>query len=132
MSQAAEKQIAEAPKPDAAADDADKVSTSSSYKKLTSNLRQIEAKRRTFRRTLQQYERIKGKFAAEIAKLNKKEAVTETKDGTPPVDPKKALVIAVYRLLRNFCISYNTVYQAKKDEDRQEIPEKYTIRGEWK
>jgi hypothetical protein len=27
--------------------------------------------------------------------------------------------------LRNFCISYNTVYQTKKDEDRQEIPEKY-------
>lgn len=28
--------------------------------------------------------------------------------------------------MRNFCISFNTVYQAKKDEDRQEIPEKYT------
>ena len=33
--------------------DDDKISTSSSYKKLTSNLRQLEAKRRTFRRTLQ-------------------------------------------------------------------------------
>jgi hypothetical protein len=61
MSQVAEKQN-EAPKTDAGADD-DKVSTSSSYKKLTSNLRQLEAKRRTFRRTLQQYERIKSKFA---------------------------------------------------------------------
>ena len=60
MSTPAEK--ADPPKADAAADNDDKVSTSSSYKKLTSNLRQLEAKRRTYRRTLQQYERLKGKF----------------------------------------------------------------------
>lgn len=121
MSQPAEK--ADPPKADAAADNDDKVSTSSSYKKLTSNLRQLEAKRRTFRRTLQQYERIKSKFTDMLAKLNKKEA-TE-KDGAPAADPKKQQAIAAYRLLRNFCISFNTVYQAKKDEDRQEIPDKY-------
>lgn len=123
MSQAAEK---EAPKTtEGAADNDDKVSTSSSYKKLTSNLRQLEAKRRTFRRTLQQYERIKTKFADMITKLKKKDPVAE-KDGAAGADPKKQQVIAAYRLLRNFCISFNTVYQAKKDEDRQEIPEKYT------
>ena len=34
-------------------------------------------------------------------------------------------MIAVYRLLRNFCISFNTIYQSKKEEDRQEVPKKY-------
>ena len=99
------------------------MSTTSSYKKLTSNLRQLEAKRRTFRRTLQQYERLKAKFTDMLTKLNKPDAAPE-KDGAP-ADPKKQRVVAVYRLLRNFCISFNTIYQAKKDEDRQEIPEKY-------
>jgi len=70
---------------------------------------------------LQQYERIKSKFADQITKLNKTDAVAE-KDGT---DPKKQQVIAAYRLLRNFCISFNTVSQTKKDDNRQEIPEKY-------
>lgn len=70
---------------------------------------------------MQQYERIKSKFVDQITKLNKKEAVAE-KDGT---DPKKQQVIAAYRLLRNFCISFNTVSQTKKDDNRQEIPEKY-------
>jgi len=73
---------------------------------------------------LQQYERLKAKFTETITKLNKPDATPE-KDGATSVDPKKQQVIAVYRLLRNFCISFNTVYQAKKDEDRQEIPEKY-------
>ena len=123
MSQAAEKQ-ADAPKTTEGQIEDDKVSTSSSYKKLTSNLRQLEAKRRTFRRTLQQYERIKAKFSDVIAKIDKKEAPAE-KEGAAPQDPQKQKTIAAYRLLRNFCISYNTVYQAKKDEDRQEIPEKY-------
>lgn len=116
---------AEQPKTDAAVDNDDKVSTSSSYKRLTSSLRQVEAKRRTFRRTLQQYERIKSKFTDMITKLAKKDAVND-KDGTPIADPEKQQVIAAYRLLRNFCISYNTIYQSKKDDDRQEIPEKYS------
>lgn len=102
----------------------DKISTSSSYKKLTSSLRQTEAKRRTFRRTLQQYERIKDKFTDIVSKLNKKEPTGE-KGTAANVDPEKQKVIAAYRLLRNFCISFNTIYQTKKDEDRQEIPEKY-------
>lgn len=122
MSQAAE--TTEPPKGEAAVDQEDKMSTSSSYKKLTASLRQLEAKRRTFRRTLQQYERIKAKFTDMSTKLNKKDAINE-KDGTPIADPQKQQVIAAYRLLRNFCISFNTVYQTKKDEDRQEIPEKY-------
>jgi len=87
----------------------DKVSTSSSYKKLTGNLRQLEAKRRTFRRTLQQYERIKDKFTDVVGKLNKKEPTGE-KGSAANADPEKQKVIASYRLLRNFCISYNTVY----------------------
>jgi len=74
---------------------------------------------------LQQYERIKAKFTEQLAKLAKKDAVNE-KDGTPITDPEKQQVLAAYRLLRNFCISFNTVYQTKKDDDRQEIPEKHT------
>lgn len=73
---------------------------------------------------MQQYERLKAKFTETITKLNKPDATPE-KDGATSIDPKKQQVIAVYRLLRNFCISFNTVYQTKKDEDRQEIPEKY-------
>lgn len=72
---------------------------------------------------MQQYERIKVRFTDVITKLNNGETITE-KDGTT-IDPKKQRVIAAYRLLRNFCISFNTVYQSKKEEDRQEIPEKY-------
>lgn len=74
---------------------------------------------------MQQYERIKAKFTEQLAKLAKKDAVNE-KDGTPITDPEKQQVLAAYRLLRNFCISFNTVYQTKKDDDRQEIPEKHT------
>lgn len=122
MSQVAEK-VAETPKADQIVDNNDdKVSTTSSYKKLTSNLRQLEAKRRTYRRTLQQYERLKSKFTDMITKLKKPDATPE-KEGAK--DPKKQQVIAVYRLLRNFCISYNTIYQTNKEDDRQEIPEKY-------
>lgn len=73
---------------------------------------------------MQQYERLKAKFTETITKLNKPDATPE-KDGATSIDPKKQQAIAVYRLLRNFCISFNTVYQTKKDEDRQEIPEKY-------
>ena len=114
-----------------AGNDDDKISTTSSYKRLTTNLRSLEAKRRTYRRTLQQYERIKGRYVDNIAKLNKQEPTTdkveEGKDGekTAPVDPKKQIVIASYRLLRNFCISFNTINQTEKEDDRQELPEKY-------
>jgi len=114
-----------------AGNDDDKISTTSSYKRLTTNLRSLEAKRRTYRRTLQQYERIKGRYVDNITKLNKQEPTTdkveEGKDGekAAPVDPKKQIVIASYRILRNFCISFNTINQTEKEDDRQELPEKY-------
>jgi hypothetical protein len=112
-----------------AGEDDDKISTTSSYNKLTTNLRSLEAKRRTYRRTLQQYERIKSRYVDNITKLNKQEPTNEKeqegKEGAAPVDPKKQLVIASYRLLRNFCISFNTINQSKKEDERQELPEKY-------
>lgn len=113
-----------------AGNDDDKISTTSSYKNLTTNLRSLEAKRRTYRRTLQQYERIKGRYVDNIAKLNKQEPITDKdqegkESAAAPVDPKKQIVIASYRLLRNFCISFNTINQSKKEDDRQELPEKY-------
>ena len=111
-----------------AGNDDDKISTTSSYKRLTTNLRSLEAKRRTYRRTLQQYERIKSRYVDNIAKLNKNEPITEGKeqDGTAaPVDPKKQIVIASYRLLRNFCISFNMINLSKKEDDRLQFPEKY-------
>ena len=39
-------------------------------------------------------------------------------------------MIAAYRLLRNFCISYNLVYLTKKEDDRQEVPPKYAAEVE--
>jgi len=94
--------------------DDDVKSTTSSYKELTTNLRSLEAKRRTYRRTLQQYERIKSRYTDNINKINKQEPINdkeqEGKEGAAaPVDPKKQTVIASYRLLRNFCISFNTI-----------------------
>jgi len=52
-------------------------STTSSYNKLTSNLRSVEAKRRTYRRTLQQYERIKSRYTDNITKINKQEPIND-------------------------------------------------------
>ena len=66
----------------------DKISTTSSYQKLTSNLRKTEAKRRTYRRTLQQYERIKERFTETIQKLNKKEQIGD-KGILASFDPEK-------------------------------------------
>jgi hypothetical protein len=99
-----------------AGEDDDKISTTSSYNKLVTNLRSLEAKRRTYRRTLQQYERIKSRYVDNITKLNKQEPTNDKEEGkegaAAPVDPKKQLVIASYRLLRNFCISFNTINQS--------------------
>jgi hypothetical protein len=74
---------------------------------------------RTFRRTLQQYEKIKSRYVDNISK--------DAKDGAAaaPVDPKKQKVIASYRLIRNFCISFNTINRTQKEGDRQEFPQKY-------
>ena len=79
-------------------------------KKLTKDLRQVEAKRRLFRRTVIQYERVKRRFAGNIEKMMGTEEQTET--------TQKDMVIAVYRLLRNFCISYNTFAMAESNEDK--------------
>lgn len=87
-------------------------------KKLTKDLRQVEAKRRLFRRTVIQYERVKRRFAGNIEKMMGTEEQTET--------TQKDMVIAVYRLLRNFCISYNTFDMAERNEDKQVFPTKFS------
>jgi len=82
-------------------------------------LRRIEAKRRLFRRTLIQYDRIKKRFATQLEKLAA---------GTPedkPENPEKDTVVAVYRLVRNFCISYNTLDMVDRNEDKQVFPARY-------
>jgi len=107
--------------------DDDNVSNSS-YQQLTSSLRILEGKRRTYRRTLQQYERIKSRYIDNISKLNKGEPINEGKErdaAEGPVDPKKQIAIASYRLLRNFCISYNMINLSKKEDDRLQFPDKY-------
>ena len=78
-------------------------------KKLTKELRQVEAKRRLFRRTVIQYERVKKRFASTLEKLDPEDQSEAN---------KKEMVTAVYRLLRNFCISYNTFEMADRNEDK--------------
>lgn len=87
-------------------------------KKLAKELRQAEAKRRLFRRTLNQYERIKKRFTSQLEKLTGADAAKGT-------ETDKEIVIAVYRLLRNFCISYNTIEMADRNEDKQVFPAKF-------
>lgn len=90
-------------------------------KKLAKELRQAEAKRRLFRRTLLQYERIKKRFTQQLDKLTG--GAADEKDKSE--NPDKDIVIAVYRLLRNFCISYNTIEMADRNEDKQVFPAKF-------
>ena len=87
-------------------------------KKLAKELRQAEAKRRLFRRTLNQYERIKKRFTTQLEKLTGADAVKDE-------NTDKEVVVAVYRLLRNFCISYNTIEMADRNEDKQVFPAKF-------
>lgn len=105
----------------------DDVKSQSSDAKRQANLRALEARRRAFRRTLQQYGRIKKRFSTQITKLTSKTEAdkgadkddsgkADAKAAKPIEDPKKALVIAAYRLLRNFCISYNTLTLSKEDD----------------
>jgi len=89
-------------------------------KKLSRELRQAEAKRRLFRRTLNQYERIKKRFTTQLDKLTGAEAAADKSE-----NPDKDIVVAVYRLLRNFCISYNTIDMADRNEDKQIFPAKF-------
>jgi hypothetical protein len=79
-------------------------------KKLTKELRQVEAKRRLFRRTVIQYERVKKRFTSTIDKMMSSDPQDEAS--------KKELAIAVYRLLRNFCISFNTFDMIDRNEDK--------------
>jgi hypothetical protein len=51
--------------------------------------------------------------------LAKEEAQVE---GEKAVEAKKTRVIAVYRLIRNFCLSYN-ILRTERDDDRQFVPE---------
>lgn len=82
-------------------------------------LRRIEAKRRLFRRTLIQYDRIKKRFTAQLEKL----ASSAPEDKSE--NPEKDTVVAVYRLVRNFCISYNTLDMVDRNEDKQVYPAKF-------
>lgn len=86
---------------------------------LNKDLRQVEAKRRLFRRTLIQYDRIKKRFTTSLEKL----AGGATEDKSE--NPDKDTVIAVYRLVRNFCISYNTHDMLDRNEDKQVYPKKF-------
>jgi hypothetical protein len=43
-------------------------------------------------------------------------------EGEKAVEAKKIKVIAVYRLIRNFCLSYN-ILRTERDDDRQFVPE---------
>lgn len=77
---------------------------------MTKELRQVEAKRRLFRRTVIQYERVKKRFTGTIDKMMSSETQDEA--------AKKELAVAVYRLLRNFCISFNTFEMIDRNEDK--------------
>ena len=82
-------------------------------------LRRIEAKRRLFRRTLIQYDRIKKRFTTQL----EKQANPTPEDKAE--NPEKDTVIAVYRLVRNFCISYNTLDMIDRNDDKQVYPAKF-------
>jgi len=86
---------------------------------LNKDLRQVEAKRRLFRRTLIQYDRIKKRFSTQLEKL----AGGATEDKSE--NPEKDTVVAIYRLVRNFCISYNTHDMLDRNEDKQVYPKKF-------
>lgn len=77
-------------------------------KKLAKDLREAEANRRQLRRALNQYDRVKKRFTQQLEKLTDAEVAQDE-------NCDKDIVIAVYRLLRNFCISYNTIEM----EDRE-------------
>ena len=88
-------------------------------REFAKELRRIEAKRRLFRRTLIQYDRIKKRFTAQLEKL-----ASPTPEDKPE-NPDKDTVVAVYRLVRNFCISYNTLDMVDRNEDKQVYPAKF-------
>jgi|APGre2960657423_1045063.scaffolds.fasta_scaffold80256_1 hypothetical protein len=90
--------------------------TDETIKKLQTDLRALYSSRRTFQYCLKLYERTKKRFSSLLAK---EDAPAE---GEKAVEAKKARVIAVYRLIRNFCLSYN-ILRTERDDDRQFVPE---------
>ena len=86
-------------------------------KQLVKDLRIVEAKRRLYRRTLIQYDRIKKRFTTQLDKLATPEDKSES--------PEKDTVVAVYRLVRNFCISVNTLTMTSAEDDKQVFPAKF-------
>lgn len=86
-------------------------------KQLVKDLRVVEAKRRLYRRTLIQYDRIKKRFTTQLEKLAAPEDKVENAD--------KDTVVAVYRLVRNFCISVNTLTMPSAEDDKQVFPAKF-------
>ena len=85
-------------------------------KKLQTDLKALYTSRRTHQYCLKLYERTKKRF---LALLAKEDAPAE---GEKAVEAKKMRVIAVYRLVRNFCLSYN-ILRTERDDDRQFVPE---------
>jgi hypothetical protein len=90
--------------------------TDETIKKLQTDLRALYATRRALQYCLKVYERTKKRFCA---LLSKEDAPAE---GEKAVEAKKMKVIAVYRLIRNFCLSYN-ILRTERDDDRQFVPE---------
>jgi len=90
--------------------------TDETIKKLQTELRALYTSRRTYQYCLKLYERTKKRFCALLAK---EDAQVE---GEKAVEAKKTKVIAVYRLIRNFCLSYN-ILRTERDDDRQFVPE---------
>jgi hypothetical protein len=83
-------------------------------RKASKDLRQVEAKKRLYRKTVSQYEHVKSRFTAQIDKLNSTTGATDEQAKTN----KKDMVVAVYKLLRNFCISFNTIDMSDNKEDK--------------
>lgn len=80
---------------------------------MNKDLRVIEGKRRLFRRASIQYDRVKKRFQKVLEKTETTEEVEKDK------------VVAVYRLVRNFCICVNTLVMYDSGEDKQVLPPKF-------
>jgi len=90
--------------------------TDEAIKKLQTDLKALYTSRRTHLYCLKLYERTKKRFSSLLAKEY------APAEGEKAVEAKKIKVIAVYRLIRNFCLSYN-ILRTERDDDRQFVPE---------
>ena len=98
------------------ADDA----ASTEAKELQTSLTSLQSRRRNLRRSLQQYERLRKRFTSQITRLT-----SEDESKEKPEEKNKLLVIAAYRLLRNFSISFNQLTISDKEVDKQVVPPKF-------